>query len=213
VANHVYFTIQVEDGLTDEQWSTLFKDVEVERPHWKEGEPPIKYRELAEIHEQPFMSKVDRTYDSDGWIEDSYSWYCDNCGAKWVNIEEWENNGYISGYSAWSTPYQMVIHMLEFASDKFNIELRAKMTYEDEFRNFIGVDHFEVYKDEDDGEYYCAHDEEYVDGEDLNARIEDEFPNLANDNFDWDEYSDELGQTAMEYADDVVYAFFENGQW
>lgn len=213
MANHVYFTIQVEDGLTDEQWSTLFKDVEVERPHWKEGEPPIKYRELAEIHEQPFMSKVDRTYDSDGWIEDSYSWYCDNCGAKWVNIEEWENNGYISGYSAWSTPYQMVIHMLEFASDKFNIELRAKMTYEDEFRNFIGVDHFEVYKDEDDGEYYCAHDEEYVDGEDLNARIEDEFPNLANDNFDWDEYSDELGQTAMEYADDVVYAFFENGQW
>ena len=213
MANHVYFTIQVEDGLTDEQWSTLFKDVEVERPHWKEGEPPIKYQELAEIHEQPFMSKVDRTYDSDGWIEDSYSWYCDNCGAKWVNIEEWENNGYISGYSAWSTPYQMVIHMLEFASDKFNIELRAKMTYEDEFRNFIGVDHFEVYKDEDDGEYYCAHDEEYVDGEDLNARIEDEFPNLANDNFDWDEYSDELGQTAMEYADDIVYAFFENGQW
>ena len=213
MANHVYFTIQVEDGLTDEQWSTLFKDVEVERPHWKEGEPPIKYRELAEIHEQPFMSKVDRTYDSDGWIEDSYSWYCDNCGAKWVNIEEWGDNGYISGYSAWSTPYQMVIHMLEFASDKFNIELRAKMTYEDEFRNFIGVDHFEVYKDEDDGEYYCAHDEEYVDGEDLNARIEEEFPNLAKDNFDWDEYSDELGQTAMEYADDVVYAFFENGQW
>ena len=213
MANHVYFTIQVEEGLTDEQWTTLFKSEEVERPHWQEGMPPMKFHELAEIHEQPFMSKVAREYDDEGWLKDSYSWYCDNCGAKWVNIEEWDSNGYISGYSAWSTPYQMVINMLEFASEKFNIELRAKMTYEDEFRNFIGVDHFEVYKDEDDGEYYCSHDEEYVDGEDLNARIEEEFPNLAKDEFDWDEYSDELGQTAMEYADDVVYAFFENGQW
>ena len=29
---------------------------------------------------------------------------------------------------------------------RFNVELSAKMTYEDEFRNFIGRDHFETYQ-------------------------------------------------------------------
>ena len=77
MANHVYFTIEI-DGLSEEQHECLFKSEEVERPHWKEGEAPIKFKELVDLHEQPFMSKVDRTYDKDGWIEDSYNWYCNN---------------------------------------------------------------------------------------------------------------------------------------
>ena len=154
MANHVYFNISI-NGLSEEQHDTMFKSEVNNRPHWKEGEDPIEFRELVDLHEQPFMSKVDRVYDDEGWIENSYNWYIDNCGAKWVDIEEWEDT--ISGYSAWSAPIHMVEHMLEWASNQFNIELSASMTYEDEFRNFIGVDHFETYHE--DGEYYCSHSE------------------------------------------------------
>lgn len=212
MANHVYFNISIE-GLDEEQWATLFKSEIVKRKNWDDEEYEIE--ELAEVHEQPFMSAVERTYDEDGWITDSYSWYCDNIGAKWCHIEEWEH-GMITGYSAWSTPYQMVINLMEFASNKYRTELSAKMTYEDEFRNFIGVDYFESFKD-DDKAYYCSHSEEYVDGNDLNAVVEEHFDcDVSDEDFDWwDERKNQYGemQAPSEFADDVVYEFFETGEW
>lgn len=209
MANHVYFNIQI-DGLSEEQHDTLFKSEIVSRPHWTEGEPPIEYQELVDIHEQPFMSKVDREYDEDGWIKDSYTWYCDNIGAKWCHIEEWDW-GHISGHSAWSTPYTMVINMMEFASNKFNIELSAKMTYEDEFRNFIGVDHFETYDNE--GEYYCAHDEDYIDGNELNAVLENGLGcDCSDDDFEWFEPYKDTDLVPQEVLDEIVYNFWETGE-
>ena len=207
MANHVYFNIEI-NGLTEEQHDCMFKSEEVERPHWQEGEPPIKYKELVDLHEQPFMSKVDRTYDKDGWIEDSYSWYCNNIGAKWCNIDDWEHS-MVTGYSAWSTPYQMVINMLEYASNRFNVELSAKMTYEDEFRNFIGRDFFETYEDD---EYFCSYSEESIDGGELNALLEENLGcDLSDEDFEWwDEYKD-TGIVPSEAVDEMVYSFFETG--
>ena len=214
MANHVYFNISIE-GLDEEQWATLFKEEERTGKNWEGKE--YTYKDLDEVHEQPFMSAVERTYDDEGWIENSYSWYCDNIGAKWVNIEEWENHGYITGYSAWSTPYQMVINLMEFASNKYRTELSAKMTYEDEFRNFIGVDYFESYKDEDDKTYYCSHSEEYVDGNDLNAVVEEQFNcDVSDEDFDWweeQEDKDGIHRSPSEFADDLVYDFWETGEW
>ena len=208
MANHVYFNINVE-GLTEEQWECLFKSEEQVRPHWMEGEPPIKFKEPVEVHEQPFMSNVERTYDDEGWLEDSYNWYCREIGAKWCNIEEWEHP-MLTGYSAWSTPYQMVCHMLEYASNRFNVELSAKMTYEDEFRNFIGVDHFETYKDD---EYYCAHDENYIDGNELNSMLEEKLGcDVSDDDFEWFEEYKDTGIVPSEWIDEVVYNFFETGE-
>lgn len=208
MANHVYFNINV-DGLTEEQWECLFKSEEQVRPHWMEGEPPIKFKEPVEVHEQPFMSNVERTYDDEGWLEDSYNWYCREIGAKWCNIEEWEHP-MLTGYSAWSTPYQMVCHMLEYASNRFNVELSAKMTYEDEFRNFIGVDHFETYKDD---EYYCAHDENYIDGNELNSMLEEKLGcDVSDDDFEWFEEYKDTGIVPSEWIDEVVYNFFETGE-
>ena len=209
MANHVYFTIEI-DGLSEEQHECLFKSEEVERPHWQEGEPPIKFKELVDLHEQPFMSKVERTYDKDGWIEDSYNWYCNNIGAKWCHIEEWEHYS-ITGHSAWSHPVAMVENMLEWASNQFNIELSAKMTYEDEFRNFIGVDHFETYHNE--GEYYCAHSENYIDGGELNAILEEELGcDVSDDDFEWWEEYKDTGLVPSECVDEMVYNFFETGE-
>ena len=209
MANHVYFTIEI-DGLSEEQHECLFKSEEVERPHWQEGEPPIKFKELVDLHEQPFMSKVERTYDKDGWIEDSYNWYCNNIGAKWCHIEEWEHYS-ITGHSAWSHPVAMVENMLEWASNQFNIELSAKMTYEDEFRNFIGVDHFETYDNE--GEYYCAHSENYIDGGELNAILEEELGcDVSDDDFEWWEEYKDTGLVPSECVDEMVYSFWETGE-
>jgi len=209
MANHVYFNLQVE-GLNEEQWEELFKSEEQERPHWDENQPPIKFKELVEIHEQPFMSNVGREYDEDGWIKNSYEWYCDNCGAKWVNIDDWAHPA-LSGYSAWSTPSEMVIHMLEYASNKFKTELSATMTYEDEFRNFIGVDNFDVYESE--GEYVTSHSENVVDGNELNAVLEEKLNcDISSADFEWhDEYKD-TGIVPEEYADNLVYNFFETGE-
>ena len=208
MANHVYFSIEI-DGLTEEQHDCLFKSEEVERPHWKEGEAPIKFKELVDLHEQPFMSKVERTYDKDGWIEDSYNWYCNNIGAKWCHIEEWEHYS-ITGHSAWCHPVAMVENMLEWASNQFNIELSAKMTYEDEFRNFIGVDYFETYKDD---EYYCTHSENYIDGGELNAILEEELGcDVSDDDFEWWEEYKDTGLVPSECVDEMVYSFWETGE-
>jgi len=209
MANHVYFSIEI-DGLTEEQHECMFKSEEVERPHWQEGEPPIKFKELVDLHEQPFMSKVERTYDKDGWIEDSYNWYCNNIGAKWCHIEEWEHYS-ITGHSAWSHPVAMVENMLEWASNQFNIELSAKMTYEDEFRNFIGVDHFETYHNE--GEYYCAHSENYIDGGELNELLELHLNcDVSDDDFEWWEEYKDTGLVPSECVDEMVYSFWETGE-
>ena len=209
MANHVYFNIEI-DGLTEEQHECLFKSEVTSRPHWIEGEDPIEYKELIDLHEQPFMSKVERTYDKDGWIEDSYNWYCFNIGAKWCHIEEWDY-GMITGHSAWSHPVAMVENMLEWASNQFNIELSAKMTYEDEFRNFIGVDHFETYHNE--GEYYCAHSENYIDGSELNELLELHLGcDVSSDDFDWYEEYKESGLVPSECVDEMVYSFWETGE-
>ena len=210
MANHVYFNIEI-DGLSEEQHNCLFKTEVASRPHWVEGEDPIEYEELVEVHEQPFMSNVERTYDKDGWLENSYSWYCDEVGAKWCHIEEWHYDSMITGYSAWSTPYQMVCHMLEYASNRFNIELSARMTYEDEFRNFIGRDFFETYHS-DEG-FYCSHSEESIDGSELNELLEENLGcEISSDDFEWFEEYKDTGKVPSECVDEMVYNFFETGE-
>ena len=204
MANHVYFNIEI-DGLTEEQHECLFKSEVTSRPHWIEGEDPIEYKELIDLHEQPFMSKVERTYDKDGWIEDSYNWYCFNIGAKWCHIEEWDY-GMITGHSAWSHPVAMVENMLEWASNQFNIELSAKMTYEDEFRNFIGTCHF--YFDEEVHYDICE-----AENSDLIDELREVFGDAVDESgFDWYDLQKDLKgveREPQEVFDDIVYAWFE----
>ena len=47
MANHVYFNISI-NGLSEEQHDTMFKSEVNNRPHWKEGEDPIEFRELVD---------------------------------------------------------------------------------------------------------------------------------------------------------------------
>ena len=61
--------------------------------------------------------------------------------------------------------------------------------------------------------WYCLHSEEYIDGGDLNAMLEDKLNcDLSSDDFDWwDEYKD-TGIVPQEWMDEVVYNFFDTGE-
>ena len=162
------------------------------------GNGPFELTELVNVCNQPFMQEAikDEEVDEDGWPKDSWNWHVDNCGAKWVNLED-ADESYLQGYSAWSPPIPMLEHLAKFAG----VELR--MTYEDEFRNFIGV----AWADDEGLSSYHE-----IEGNDLNQLLLEElgwedFP----EDFDWWEPQDKLdGQPAGEYIDEAVYNWFEN---
>ena len=206
MANHVYFTIEF-DNVTGAEFDSMLKSEEREYEDYR-GQM-VKTKELVEIENLPCMELVEKSFDEDGNLEGSYSWYCDNIGAKWCHIEDWEYN--LTGYSAWCSPAMMVENMCIWLSTKYNKKVSAIMTYEDEFRNFFGRDEFESYETE--GEWDCTWYENSIEGNTLNAQVEVEFPSMKEDDFDWDEYSEKLDKCAYEYADDLVYAFFEDGEW
>ena len=130
MANHVYFTIHVE-GIEDEQFNESVKTEKRTIKNWNDDDMEIT--EYLEIEHQPFMSKVEKQLDKDGDLLESYNWYCDNVGAKWCHIEEMQD-GYISGYSAWRQPHELVLNLMEYFANEYNTEVNASMTYEDEFR-------------------------------------------------------------------------------
>jgi len=190
MANHVYFNI-----TSDEPMENCFKSEKFTRDY---GNGPFELTELVNVCNQPFMQEAikDEEVDEDGWPKDSWNWHVDNCGAKWVNLED-ADESYLQGYSAWSPPIPMLEHLAKFAG----VELR--MTYEDEFRNFIGV----AWADDEGLSSY-----EELEGGDLNQLLLDEigwedFP----EDFDWYEPLEALdGDVPSEWIDDAVYNWFEN---
>ena len=150
------------------------------------------------------------SYNEDDW----YNWSCENIGAKWCHIEEYADD-YISGYSAWSPPIPLVENLVQYIHDQVGGDVSAKLTYEDEFRNFIGYTLYYV----ENGEVIV--DDDYIDGEDLTEIVEKAFElEVNNENFDWWEvYPLKQGSYAGEdwepqqYADEVVYQYFDDGRF
>jgi len=138
MANHVHFTIHIE-GIDDELFNKSVKTEKRTIKDWNDNDMEIT--ELLEIEEQPFMANVDKEFDKDGHLIGAYDWYCNNVGAKWCHIEEMQD-GYISGYSAWRQPNELVLNLLEFYTSEMALggdvgSIGASMTYEDEFRNLL----------------------------------------------------------------------------
>ena len=188
MANHVYFNI-----TSDEPMENCFSMEDTYR-EWDGTR--IEFQEMVEVFKQPFMVNVPKKLDKDGWLEDAWNWHIENCGAKWVNLED-ADESYLQGYSAWSPPIEMLEHLGKFLGQ----ELR--MTYEDEFRNFIGVAWV-------DNEGLSSYEE--LEGGDLNQLLLEElgwedFP----EDFEWWDSLDELdGTSPQEWIDDAVYNWFEN---
>jgi len=208
MANHVYFTIHIE-GIDDEQFN---KSVVSEKRTRKDYEGnPFEVTELVEIENQPFMERVEKRFDKDGWLENSYDWYCEEVGAKWCNIEECQD-GYIAGYSAWRQPHELVINLMEFYANKYNTEVSASMTYEDEFRNFMGKQYYGTEKD--DGWIAWEGDYNETDGTALCEQFDDLYPSLnsSDDDFDWSGEYEVDGETIYPYEviDELADQFWEN---
>ena len=195
MANHVYFNVTV-DGNNEclKGFSSAMEMTSVERKNWT-GEGTYIARELLDIDKLKFMPEG--TYDKDGYLEDSWNYYVNNVGAKWCNVEEVEED-YFSGYSAWSAPIQFVVYLHEYLYDHHDKNHSIKMTYEDEFRNFIGVAHFQ------DANY----DWEEIDSAELMEELRKVFGDVVDNEDFWDgEY--EQGDPSEE-MDNIVWEWFEN---
>jgi len=179
MANHVYFTISL-DGIDDENFNKEVKMEEGTRKDYDGND--YTYKELVEIEHQPFMSKVEKRFDKDGELENSYDWYCNKIGAKWCHLDECQD-GYIAGYSAWRQPHELVLNLMEFYANEYNTEVSASMTYEDEFRNFMGKQYYGTVHD--DG--WSAWEGDYceTDGTELMEEFKELYPSIDADDEDF----------------------------
>jgi hypothetical protein len=200
MANHVYFNVTV-DGNEEclKGFSSAMETHSVKRKLWDGTE--YLCRELLDIDKLKFMPEG--TYDKDGWLEDSWNYYVNNVGAKWCNVEEVEAE-YFSGYSAWSAPIQFVQYLHEYLYDHHDKNHSIKMTYEDEFRNFIGIAH---YKD-------ANFDWEELDEGDIQDKMREMYGDKVDDEDFWDgglqKDLDGIETDPSEMQDEIVWEWFEN---
>ena len=194
MANHVYFHVTV-DGNNEclKGWASAIEFTSVERPHWS-GEGTMIVRELLDIDKLKFMPEG--TYDKDGYLENSWDYYVNNVGAKWCSVDDFDSD-FLSGHSAWSPPIQFIQYLHEYLYDHHDKNHSIKMTYEDEFRNFIGVAHYQ------DGQN--TWDE--LDSGDLTEELRKVFGDAVDDEDFWEgEY--EQGDPSEE-LDNIVWQWFE----
>ena len=193
MANHVYFNIDLSlDAGQTELVEKLGKSCET-----KNGEMEWLSYEVQELPIYPVP------YNEKDW----YSWGCEQMGAKWISCEDWQES-YISGHSAWSPPIPFLTNLIQYIYDKVGGTPSATMTYEDEFRNFIGVMTCYV----DDG--MVCDDIEEADGEDLNYVLEQWSGwDTSDPEFSWWDLKEAKNGTEyepQEVIDDMVYGFFED---
>ena len=222
MANHVYFTIHI-DGIEDEQFNKYVKtETRVGKTMLDEE---YNYQAIAEIEEQPFMANVHKEFDKDGYLIGSYDWYCENVGAKWCHIEE-IGDGYISGHSAWRQPHELVLKLLEFYAGvkgctEDDFQPSASMTYEDEFRNFMGKQYYGVVFEREASEageisdLWTAWEGDYTetDADELMASFNELYPSIDTDSEDFDYHGEYKidGETIYpsEVLDEIADRFWE----
>jgi len=212
MANYVYFNVDFV-GVSEELWDKTLISEPVTKKAWDDSKYTIN--ELKELHKLSFFDHIEKEYEDDGWLKDSYDFYVNNIGAKWCNIDSWEHSN-LSGYSAWSPPIELVRNMVKYFQEHSAETISARMTYEDEFRNFIGINEFYT---EIDGEVIVHDDENYIDCEELQDMLNTRLSELTGQDIDVSEIEmdDEIPTLSggvvvpQEFADDMVYNFWETG--
>ena len=207
MANHVYFNIELSlDAGQTELVQKLSNSC-------KENQGEMQWLTYA-VEKLPIY---DTPYNEDNW----YDWGCQNIGAKWVSVDDW-NETNISGHSAWSPVIPFVNSLIQYIYNEVGGMPTAKMTYEDEFRNFIGV--LEAWIDTNIGSGEVQYDYDEYEGEDLNQLMLEAFDKtdewFQSDDFDWWEsypikmkghvYKDEMWEP-QQYCDELVYQYFDIG--
>ena len=198
MANHVYFNIELS---LDAGQAEL---VEKLKNSCKENQGEMQWLTYA-VEKLPIYSTP---YDEDDW----YMWGCNNMGAKWVSCEEW-NETTISGHSAWSPVVPLVENLIEYIHQEVGGQPSAKMTYEDEFRNFMGKQYYGCDKDGDEGWYAWEGEYNETDGTALCEQFDDLYPSLnsTEDDFEWHDEHEVDGETIYPYEvmDELADQFWE----
>lgn len=197
MANHVsnYITVVGNEAVIDKFADQVAnKTVEREIKNW-EGEP-MTIQEHVGIDELSFMPKYNE--------DDSYNWYCDNVGAKWAHIEDGADD-YVNIVSAWSPVSEFCSHLVEYLS-QVDPNVLIRHQYEDEFRNFIGIQiHWA-----DEG--VAESDYEELQDSDLDDVMVDKFPEWNEDDFDHYDYHEKYDCVPGEALDDFVWNWMDE-QW
>jgi len=212
MANHVYFNVDFV-GVSEELWNKTLISEPVTKKGWDDSNYTIN--ELKELHKLPFFDHIEKEYEDGDWLKDSYDFYVNNIGAKWCNIDSWEETS-LTGYSAWSPPIELVRNMVKYFQEHSVEAISARITYEDEFRNFIGINEFYT---EFDGEVIVHDDENYIDCEELQDMLNFRLSELTGQDIDVSEreMDDEIPTLSggvvvpQEFADEMVYNFWETG--
>lgn len=208
MANHVYFDCHIDqanDSSADEI-GKIFDAAESFRI-WKgyDGkEHKMKEWDAGKLSIYPVP------YDENDW----YEWGCQHMGAKWVSIDDVDIPHFFSGHSAWSPIIPLVENLMQTVFERTGFEdLVMTLSYEDEFRNFIGVAEFEIV----DGSVQSHINE--VESDELNSTMCEAFGKDQNwiddEDFEWDneyeivESNCKQGDkwTPSEYIDELVYNF------
>ena len=189
MANHVSFYITATE---DVDFTESFKMHTYTRT-WEDSSWEVT--EPIELEKQPFMADLEQEWDKDnGWLDNSYDWYCENVGAKWCNVEDVEETQ-VYGYSAWSPPIEMLGHLAA------HMKANLRMNYEDEFRNFVGV----AFANETGNTSF-----EETDGDDFVEQLCEELGiDELPDDFEWWEEYEDSGIVPQEWLDDAVYNWFD----
>ena len=199
MANHVYFNIE----LSLDAGQTALVEKLGQSCAEEQGEMKWLSYEVQNLPIYPVP------YKEDDW----YSWGCEQMGAKWVQVDDW-NEHYISGHSAWSPCIPFLTNLIQYIYNEVGGMPTAKMTYEDEFRNFIGV--CEVWIDTDVGSGEVNWDYQDVDGAELNETMEEWSGwDTSSEDFDWWELTKAKNgeeYEPQEVIDEMVYGFFEDGK-
>ena len=195
MANHVYFNI---DLSLDAGQSALVEKL-AESCKTKNGEMEWLSYEVQELPIYPVL------YNEKDW----YSWGCEHMGAKWVQVDDFNEHN-ISGHSAWSPCIPFLTNLIQYIYNEVGGMPTAKMTYEDEFRNFIGKCEVWISGDDVDWDY------EEVDGAELNETMED-WSGWDTDDPDFEWWELTKAKNGEEYEpqeviDEMVYGFFEDGR-
>lgn len=130
MANHVY--TQIEINFASEQDTNRFAE-------WLAFEPkPAELIGFWQHMETCRNCLIDSLYDD---AEDTYSWYIDNVGAKWLtldNIDRDDTTIYIDWTTAWSFADGLFYKLTQYLQNEYpGFEMRV--TYEDESFCFIGA--------------------------------------------------------------------------
>ena len=76
------------------------------------------------------------------------NWMCDNIGAKWAYAKDWDEDG-VSMYSAWSPCGEFAERIIKEIGE-VDPDVTGRLTYEDEFPNYVGVALFNKHGMEED---------------------------------------------------------------